>query len=430
MQIGKFAEVCRTRISVLRHYDKLGLLVPAYIDRFTGYRYYTEEQIHAYVHIAALKQAGFSLTEIKDILAQEHSDSDILALFDRKHADLTLTLRHLEEAKQMMTNTKNTMNITYEQTAEGLLATSEARNVNDFSKTCEQTETALAIDGYQRISAYRAMGEPMGEAVRAACLVVKLGEESITPHDDTDLPFEDDPSVVGKWQIMGTYAVEDDFFAGRLCDRRWWGDNVKVLHFLPNGQRYWCYGWTRGKVLFNNGSSSSVNPYTLQEYEGERYMFVSLKSYHYRRGGQPVVLVLRQLDHVARTKWDIARKDDVDLGFVLDERVLGAWQRYGSCRTVESFEPVSDREDEGFFRHLVLERDGSCTLQLGENSVRRVWTHGSILDKTAHTASAYRLLHVDGVEYLLAEWKNGDYIWGGMDPKYVVFTRDGEKTPS
>jgi hypothetical protein len=39
MKIGDFARACGTKISVLRHYDKIGLLKPLYIDRFTEYRY-------------------------------------------------------------------------------------------------------------------------------------------------------------------------------------------------------------------------------------------------------------------------------------------------------------------------------------------------------------------------------------------------------
>ena len=57
MQIGEFAKICDTRISVLRHYDKEGLLVPDYVDHFTGYRYYSEEQKQLFVRITALKKA-------------------------------------------------------------------------------------------------------------------------------------------------------------------------------------------------------------------------------------------------------------------------------------------------------------------------------------------------------------------------------------
>lgn len=68
MKIGEFAKVCGTRISVLRHYDRLGLLRPVYIDRFTEYRYYDESQTAVFKQIGDLKAAGFSLSEIKTLL--------------------------------------------------------------------------------------------------------------------------------------------------------------------------------------------------------------------------------------------------------------------------------------------------------------------------------------------------------------------------
>ena len=38
MKIGEFAKLCGTRVSLLRHYDKIGLLSPAFTDVVTGYR--------------------------------------------------------------------------------------------------------------------------------------------------------------------------------------------------------------------------------------------------------------------------------------------------------------------------------------------------------------------------------------------------------
>ena len=59
MKIGEFAKLCGTKISVLRHYDREGLLEPQHIDEFSGYRYYTSEQILSFYRITALKKAGF-----------------------------------------------------------------------------------------------------------------------------------------------------------------------------------------------------------------------------------------------------------------------------------------------------------------------------------------------------------------------------------
>ncbi len=52
------------------------------------------------------------------------------------------------------------------------------------------------------------------------------------------------------------------------------------------------------------------------------------------------------------------------------------------------------------------------------------WTRGYILRKWNQSACAYELQTIDGVEYLLVEWKSGDYRWGGFDTDYYVFVRE------
>ena len=41
LKIGYFSKLSRISIRMLRHYDEIGLLKPAEIDPFTGYRYYS-----------------------------------------------------------------------------------------------------------------------------------------------------------------------------------------------------------------------------------------------------------------------------------------------------------------------------------------------------------------------------------------------------
>jgi DNA-binding transcriptional MerR regulator len=41
LKIGEFAWLAQVTVETLRHYDRLGLLKPDHLDRFTGYRYYT-----------------------------------------------------------------------------------------------------------------------------------------------------------------------------------------------------------------------------------------------------------------------------------------------------------------------------------------------------------------------------------------------------
>lgn len=42
LRIGDFSKLSRVSIRMLRHYDKIGLLIPESVDESTGYRYYSE----------------------------------------------------------------------------------------------------------------------------------------------------------------------------------------------------------------------------------------------------------------------------------------------------------------------------------------------------------------------------------------------------
>ena len=64
LKIGEFSKLSRVSVRMLRHYDEIGLLKPAEIDRFTDYRYYREDQLPIVCRITALKDMGFSLADI------------------------------------------------------------------------------------------------------------------------------------------------------------------------------------------------------------------------------------------------------------------------------------------------------------------------------------------------------------------------------
>jgi len=72
LKIGIFSKLSRISIRMLRYYDSQGLLAPVQIDPFTGYRYYSEEQLRTAERIAALRRMGFGLSEVKTLLAVEN----------------------------------------------------------------------------------------------------------------------------------------------------------------------------------------------------------------------------------------------------------------------------------------------------------------------------------------------------------------------
>ena len=65
LKIGEFSKLSMLTVKALRFYEKEGLLVPATVDRFTGYRFYETSQLEAAAVIKALRQLDFSVEEIK-----------------------------------------------------------------------------------------------------------------------------------------------------------------------------------------------------------------------------------------------------------------------------------------------------------------------------------------------------------------------------
>jgi DNA-binding transcriptional MerR regulator len=76
-RIGEFSQLTKVTIDTLRHYDALGLLKPAKVDTFTGYRYYSARQLVTLYRILAFKEVGFSLEEIARILQQKLTNDEL-----------------------------------------------------------------------------------------------------------------------------------------------------------------------------------------------------------------------------------------------------------------------------------------------------------------------------------------------------------------
>lgn len=77
LRIGEFSKLMQVTVKTLRHYELIGILKPAEVDEWTGYRYYKLEQMQQLETIRNLKEIGFSLDEIKTIFAEGALRPDI-----------------------------------------------------------------------------------------------------------------------------------------------------------------------------------------------------------------------------------------------------------------------------------------------------------------------------------------------------------------
>lgn len=77
LKIGDFSNLSRISIRMLRYYDEIGLLHPVKVDPFTGYRYYSEEQLVTAGRINRLRGMGFGLAAAAKLLEQ-YNDAEKL----------------------------------------------------------------------------------------------------------------------------------------------------------------------------------------------------------------------------------------------------------------------------------------------------------------------------------------------------------------
>ena len=87
-RIGEFSRLSRVSVRMLRHYDQLGLLKPSRTDSFTNYRYYSADQLPRLNRILALRDLGFSLEQIADLLDEDLPSEQLLGMLKLKQAEL------------------------------------------------------------------------------------------------------------------------------------------------------------------------------------------------------------------------------------------------------------------------------------------------------------------------------------------------------
>lgn len=242
--------------------------------------------------------------------------------------------------------------------------------------------------------------------------------------ENLDLPFVDDEQVIGKWSVISDHS-ENRSSNFQL------GGRTHELYFLPKGECYWCYGWTKGKLLYRDGINSFANDYQLEQRDDGLYMTVFFKSFDYPETGEITEIMLKKLDSGCYSAADIARKDDINKPFVADQHILGKWISIDFLRDKlekKNYSP-DHKYSSGklFFKEIEFFENGLCIsvyddkIFSGENV--QTWTKGYVLRKWNCTACAYEIHRHGDTEYLIIEWKSGDYRWGNRETDYYVFVR-------
>ncbi len=332
MRIGDFAQMFSVSIKTIRFYEEKGLLHPAEIDVYTGYRYYDNNNIKELSKILILKELGFSLKEI--------------ANFDFKQDDI---LKKIKEYEQKITKIQSSINI-----------------LSSFSQ--------------------------------------KEGIKNMRP-------FVNDENAIGKWQLLGVSKTLEDAFKLNYYEDDY---SIKELYLMPNGQEYWVIKWTKGYIYINRREC----PYQIKE--NKMYLKIpdAYDSSLYK------VAIYEKIDNKVYTEEEIRIKDETSIPFVKDDNLIGFWHSIDFIKNKSDFNPKAKNKNL-YLNKIIVTPDDSCIASFSGNYSKTIaYSKGFIVDLCAtDTLSAYELQNINNEEFMIIEWKSGDYIYGRMINGYYVLKK-------
>ncbi len=381
LKIGEFARICGVSAQTIRYYDTEGVLCADYIDPESGYRYYAPEKLETFRRIQTYKEAGFSLEEIKRLLAGDIKSRDALVATKRREI---------------------------------------------------QKELRLAEFKLSRLESMIGLKE-------------RFGKKEILDYLKSD--FEDDPDVLGCWELCGRLPFPLDGEVPRCTSpiEPFDAPGVVIPRIVlrPHGEYWWIFSWSRGVLyqMYPPNGEVIPHPYTFWEEEGVRYMTVRyVTAGCLYRGEDPVWLLYRQTLHAELT--DLESRvfvDNTDYPVIPDPAVLGEWKTVAFTGDPASFTPkdIPRGPTSWWIMGMTFMSRNSClrhfarrgraydgiypyTLLKDGTSAAR----GMVLNPSHHIAEAYLLREIEGETFLFVQHKCGDYYYGGVMPRWYVFRRE------
>ncbi len=192
LTIGQLARLSGLTVKALRHYDRVGLLSPASIDRETGYRRYGQEQLERAREIRSLRDLDVPLADIRSVLNGDARLSEVLARQSATVEAATYRLQRMGHRLRMSIREE-----TREQEEGRAMA---SRNDRDDVITSEE-ERALAAQLFNRVWT---MLENPNRSVEDDDRMVHMTHASRYHWGEVGMAEQ---LAVGEWQCSRVYAV-------------------------------------------------------------------------------------------------------------------------------------------------------------------------------------------------------------------------------
>ena len=240
LTIGDFAQLTHLSVRTLRRYHESGLLEPATVDPWSGYRYYTSEQIPSAQVIHRLRELDVPLAEVGEILATEDPKerADLVTRHLRRlEAELDRTRAAVTSLRQLLRPDIEELQVRLRslptRTVAGISGTVERSHVVAwYGVAMAELDEATAgwpasgppggcyandlfTSGRGEVLVYRPMAEP---PIRGRVAPVVLPPVELAsavhhgPHDDLDVTY----GRLGAWVVEHALAVAGPIYESYL----------------------------------------------------------------------------------------------------------------------------------------------------------------------------------------------------------------------
>ncbi|MFJ4526352.1 MerR family transcriptional regulator [Streptomyces sp. NPDC088810] len=191
--IGDFARHGRVSVRMLRHYDATGLLRPAHVDPASGYRYYTAAQLARLNRIIALKDLGFTLQQVRDIVDEKVGVEELRGMLRLRRAELETAMAAAEARLVQVEARLRAIE------SEGHMPTDDV--VIKTVPTLRVAELTATADSYGPEDIGPVIGPLYDELFR------RLGAAGITPTGPGVAYYEDAPEGGGRIRVHAAVQV-------------------------------------------------------------------------------------------------------------------------------------------------------------------------------------------------------------------------------
>jgi DNA-binding transcriptional MerR regulator len=258
LSIGDFSQITHLSVKTLRRYHEAGLLEPAEVDPYTGYRYYATTQVPAAQVIRRFRDLGMPVREVGEVLSAtdpEARSALIAGHLERLESQLDETRAAVASLRRLLQPTSPPIEI--ELRAAEAVTAAAIRATVDHDEVLEWYDAAMAeLDrtlGSLRITPAGPVGglydnelftDERGTAIvyipvadppsdgRVRPFVVPAAELAITvhhgPHDDIDVSYGQLGTYVTEHALALAGPVRETYLVGprETSDRTAWRTEI------------------------------------------------------------------------------------------------------------------------------------------------------------------------------------------------------------